>query len=216
MFVPTVEKHRPDFKRAKNVRFDEDAPRGEKMRVGKYRKLYADYTNVCRWLNTQIGRNWNAVYSDLCGMTAPNSLERLHTDKAVASVVDQNITVIEGVIHAQGGFRPMKLLPGNLYVNNGVLCRIPFKKVVKPSITLRVEFIGQNDAIGISGGQWFAVTFVEYTPNMFDGYDRGRYDTFLKETVGEFDAIRAYGKPVVAVAKRALSKREIKKYKTTR
>jgi len=217
MFVPTVEKYRPDFKRSNRVRFDDDAPKGEKMRVGKHRKIYADYANVCRWLNNQIGREWNAVYSEICAATAPNTLERLHIVKAVENVVDLHITVIDGEVYAHGVFRQHKLTPGNLYVKNGVLCRIPFKKYVKPSINLRVEFIGQNDAIGVSGGQWFAVTFTEYTPNLdYYGRDRGRYDVFLKEKIGEFDAVKAYGKKVIATAKRALSKKEIKRYKATR
>jgi hypothetical protein len=151
-------------------------------------------------------------------MTAPHSLERLHADKAVENIVEQHTVVIDGIIHGQGAFRPMKLFPGSLYVNaNGVLARIPFKKVVKPARTLRVEFIGQNDAIGVSGEQWFAVTFAPYTPKKdIHGYDIGNYDTFLKATASEYDAINAYGKAVVAVKKRALSKKEIKQYKATR
>lgn len=216
MFMPTIEKYRPDFKRSKAARFYEDAPKGEKMRVGKHRKLYADYQHIGRWLEGQIGREWNAVYSELCGMTAPHTLERTHIDNAVKNLVDQHIVVIDGVIHAQGGFRPMNLLPGNLYVKNGILCRIPFKKVAKPTRTLRVLFVGQTDAIGISRNQWFAVEFAEYTPNPdVHGCDRGRYDVFLKDTVTEYDTITAYGKKVIATGKRALSKREIKKYKVT-
>ena len=83
------------------------------------------------------------------------------------------------------------------------------KRIAKPTKALRVTFTGQMVGVGLSNKQWFEVTFVEYKTNT----DEGRYDVFLRDTITATETNAAYGKQVIAIAKRAMSKTEIRHFK---
>ncbi len=217
MFQLTVAKYRDHDTKGRDRETDRLArldalPHREKMGAASHKRRYTGNTScILRWLQAQIGRPWNDVHSEALATTPKNSLERIALEKNLGTWVELHIVEEDGVIYGQGAFRATELRSGDMYVRNGIICRIPIQKVSKPSPTLRVTFTEQMKGIGQSNGQWFMVEFAEYVsnPNKF-GTDMGRYDVFLKDTVTARGVMIAYGKVVIAVNKRAMSKREIR------
>jgi len=217
MFSPTLVKYRDrdllnkgckrDARRAEG---QDVLPTREKMRVGSTRRVYTGgYHQIRRWLTNQIGRPWNDVHSELCGMTGKDTMERLHLMRAVDSMVDVQVEEIDGVLYRVDGCQQWKVHPGDFYVRDGILCRLARAKAIKPTPALAVTFTGQMEAVGISNGQWFALSFAALV------LDVG-YDVFLRRHIGSYDCMLAYGKNVYAVSKRAMSKREIRAFKAAR
>lgn len=226
MFAPLLEKYRDRDMKNKGLRRDAQraekddvVPTREKMRVSTHRRIFSGSTHqIRRWIGNQVGRLWDTVHSELCALTPKNSLERIHLMECVENMVYVAVEETDGVLYDLGGSRRWKLQAGDFYVRNGVLCRLAHQtKAVKPDPEKAVTFTGQMEGVGQSNGQWFAVTFTEYTKVVgVWGYEKGKHDVFLRKTVGEWDCLMAYGKYIVAVSKRAMSKREIKKFKAAR
>lgn len=218
MFTPTLEKYRDRVlgskgktREAQRAAKADLLPNREKMSLGTHRRIFShNRSQIRRWLGNQIGRPWDVVVAELCGMTPKNSLERIHLMQAAENTVEVNTVEENGVLYALGSCRRWEVRGGTLYVRNGIIARLPHCKTSKPTSTLLVTFTGQMEAVGVSNGQWFVIGFKEQLPDM------PAHDVFLRKTVGQYDTLMAYGKAVVAISKRAMSKREIRTFKAGR
>lgn len=209
------------YRRQTNRLNREDAlPSREKMRDHvSDRKISSDLIGpLRRYLGSQVGSKWDVVFSNVCGLVG-KGMDRHHLLLHVKYEVEQDVVERNGeVVESQTGYA---IRPGRLYVLNGILCRVPYRARLKYVRKLAVTFTGQMTGVSVRNGQWFEVTFAQYTPNMklHNGAvmrDAGRRDVLLADVVKQDDCILAYGKPVIAVTKRAMNKREIRKFRQER
>src|SRR5882762_402138 len=93
--------------------FDE-SPRYESMKANHTRrKWFSDLLGpLRRWLQAQVGRPWNDVYSEACAVIKPDSIIRAHVKTHLLQFVERHTFVHEGKVavldtHRGDGIRPV-------------------------------------------------------------------------------------------------------------
>lgn len=118
-----------------DVEFLDSLPRRQKMKPGNFgpyaaRKELNDYLSpLIRFLNANIGRNWDKVYAEIREGISPNSTIQMHILQHVEDFVHKNVTVEYGRVyltHAHS-YQPIRLYHTGwtFYVNpsTNILCR---------------------------------------------------------------------------------------------
>lgn len=131
------EQYRQSRRRKGNTAFDEDGAGGKqsmmqvRRQAGGRRKQFGDHLNpLRRWLETQVGRPWNKVYSELCEKCDQRSFTKEHVHLHVfRDMLQDNVVMVDGVAHVRyrwSGLHSIKTFKRKvLYVNpnTGLLCQ---------------------------------------------------------------------------------------------
>ena len=173
-----------------------------------------------RWLQSQIGRPWDDIYSEACAVIKPDSIIRAHIKTHLLEFVerhtfmqDEQVCVLDtsyrgGVMplaerhwgHARFFVHPKT---GLLHVIPRISKRAWQSRNPKPVVT--VHWVKKNVAIQLIRGIWFGC-YYEAVPV---GRRFKMYDHALERIVTPQDVPRYEQSHFLCVGKRQLSKREL-------
>jgi hypothetical protein len=175
-----------------------------------------------RYLDRQVGRPWNKVFSEICAHINRNSAVQDHVRDHVADYVTIHVVLRDGVPFSQEGTWRLgrAVQPGYWYVcpRTGLLRKVkPAARRPKPKKIQRPAFIRVGDSVQCRfiDGAWHVVYL---DPLPVPSWNRERCvdrDILLDRLVCQItdaEAKRQYGRPVYAVGKRRLARRELKQY----
>jgi hypothetical protein len=172
-----------------------------------------------RYLESQVGRPWNKVYSEICTHINRNSAVQDHVRDHVDDYVERNVLLIDGVpCAATGRFYGEPLAKhrwNRWYVcpRTGLLRRVE-RRAEKQRSKAAPRPVRVDDAhvcLRMDGG-WRLVTVQKLPLDPTLSLDR---DVLLNRAamwMSKEEAVRAYGAAVYAVAWRPLKKKELRQY----
>jgi hypothetical protein len=218
---------RPKGYRQRLRAFGSDGPpirEGVKARwQGGTKSLNEHLGPLRRYLDSQVGRPWDRIFSEICAHINRNSAVQDHVRDHIEDYVSTCVILIDGVpCNGEGNWhygKPLHQLPWKRWYvcpRTGRLRKILPRtkqknrqdKIVLPQI-IRVSDTLQCWLIS---GAWFLVTL---KPLLQFSTTCPERDVILNCAVAELDepkARRQYGDAVYAVAKRRLAKRELRQY----
>ena len=205
---------------------DELLPKFEGMkRPHRYRKGLTDLLGpLKRWLQANVGRSWNDVYSEACAVIKPDSIIRAHIKTHLLQFVERHTFIHEGkVCVLDTGYRGRGIVPveergygWNLFFvhpQTGLLQATPqiskrawHAREQKPPTTL--QWLGRNVALQQIRGLWFECRF-EVVPV---GVQFKAYDHALERVVSCSELTKYDTQYFLCTCKRQLSKRELRRF----
>jgi hypothetical protein len=183
-------------------------------------------TPLIRFLEKQVGRPWNTVYSEICSIfdvrksANQSALHFLHWKVTTKNLFMQDGKVLEAVVYSA------PCAPAGLYVHpqTGVLCHNattsrtqPYRDVLaarekKRCLTERTITPAQK--VVKDKGCWFLVDYavIKAPQRRFDASVSFCRDVLTGELFMRTPRPRLTGSTLYAVAKRQISKKEMKRY----
>lgn len=207
-------------------------------RADKTKNLNENLAPLKRYLNAQVGRPWNKVFSDIAENLRPSSTVQQHVRDHVEDFVAIRTRMKDGVVMTTaarfGSERPLTEDYRQLYVHprSGLLKLNPhwrawrrrFEDARAAAAAERAKRMREIDAYTqlhlLNDGAWWivelaATPYKGYTPPKVAGQDRDdpHADVVSRAKLSDLPLIERYGRDLVhAVAKRQLSKAEKKSY----
>lgn len=217
----------------------EDYPQREKIRV-KWVSQYGgkNFTDLLgplyRYLLRQVGRKWDAVYSEICAHLPKTSMQNRHIFTHLWEFVERHVKIVDGVacyiyhrrfdlrragqeIVSRGRYAQLYIHPGN-----GLLCKAKKWKSYKyrnrekpapPAPGIKVYPGVQYHKLD---GVWYEVKVEKYRPvDLSLGFALPHagsiQDAVLNRTYKDMAELsQVYGGRYLAVSKRPLNGRELK------
>lgn len=206
----------------------DELPTKESMRkkwIANWSGNAKEFTDVLgplvRFLRSNVGRPWNKIYSEIVEKMPKTNKQFLHIYTHVFELVERDVVMDGKVAYRKTRFGrsydPAMVFHFYVHPSTGLLCdnqkhyqrRHRFKyrnvpdAVAGPSSDLM--YLNIDDI-------WYEVTVKEVDP-IPGTYGRGRsaYDVAVREQIDGWRMTRLYGRFVVAVKKRQLNSREIKR-----
>jgi len=182
---------------------------GRKWQAGWRSKHQTDVLGpLRRFLRSRVGQPWNKVYSEIVATIDRRNKVQEHLLDHVMWEVETNVSIVDGELWTQHRWR---LRPGSLYVcpRTGSLKEVPPRSKKRKGSRRTHVPINATAQYRKIDGIWYKVALrplAEVEPSAFD--------VVLKKPVSEFgwcEARTTYGRPVFAVAKQQIGKREIRK-----
>jgi hypothetical protein len=180
-----------------------------------------------RYLDKQVGRPWDKVFSEICAHIDRSNPVQDHVRDHVAEYVTTHVILIDGVpCYGKGGWgygRPLHELryrPWYVCPRTGLLRRVKMasrKRQRRPKQESPPMYIAVGDSLQCRflDGAWHLVTLKPLPDPL---YHRGRcaaVDVLLNVPAAQFtppEARQHYGAEVYAVARRRLARRELRQY----
>ena len=177
-----------------------------------------------RWLHSQVGRPWNDVYSEACAVIKPDSIVRAHIKTHLLEFVerhtfmrDRSVCVLD--TWRGGGIRPVtakRFGRSAFYVHpeTGLLREIKpvsrrdWQRAQREKRQQTFRWLDDRFALKQINGIWFACQFRAIPP---DGPFKA-YDHALGQMVGRGGLVRRDGVYLHCIAKRQLSRRELRRF----
>jgi hypothetical protein len=223
--------HKPKGYQRRLRRYGEDGPpcrEGIKACWQGGSKYFNDHLGpLRRYLNAQVGRPWDRVFSEICAHINRSSVVQNHVHVHVADYVTVHVVLIDGVpCDGEGGWNYGKPLherpyrPWYVCPRTGLLRRVKVtgrKRQRRPKQESPPEYIPIGDALQCRffDNAWHLVT-LKPLPDAYHPWGRCRaVDVLLNRPVNEItpaQARRHYGAAVYAVAKRRLARKELRQY----
>jgi hypothetical protein len=178
-----------------------------------------------RWLQSQVGRPWNDVYSDACAVIKPDSIIRAHVKNHLLQFVERHTFMHEGqVCVLDSGYLSRGAIPVTerrygssrffVHPESSLLCAIPHKSWKTERAERRearqesFRWLDCNFALKRIRGIWFGCQFrVVSSEGRFKAYDHA-----LGQEVGRGGLVRREGKYLHCIVRRQLSRRELRRY----
>ena len=201
----------------------ENLPRQEgiKRRSNGGTKFFNEHLGpLRRYLQSNVGRPWDKVFSEIRAHINVNSVVQAHILTHVFDYVAVNVVLLDGVpCHGDGRWygRPLHERWGLFYVcpRTGLLRRVkrvarrPAQREGAPCY-IRLD---ETHQCRLMDGAWYLVT-VRRFPNLppgpiMDATGTAR-DDVLERTLTVLEALRLYGAPVCGVSRRRLGKRKMR------
>lgn len=180
-----------------------------------------------RYLDSQVGRPWNKVFSEICTHINRNSAVQDHVRDHVEAYVVVHVLLINGVLcNGEGGWnygRPLREMGWKLWYvcpRSGLLRRVKNsgkKRPCRPKIDKPPRYIRISDSLQcrfIENG-WHLVTLKPLPLEARHRLQCDEIDILLNRCVAYINPCEAqeqYGAEVYAVAKRRLGRRELRQY----
>src|SRR5262245_53004858 len=104
MFKVIVERPRVggSWKRERPRRLDEDAPAREPLSRGRgTKRLNENLAPLARWFRRQVGRPWNAVFSELCAVVSVRSAVQKHVRDHIEHLVHLRVVERDGELFVE-------------------------------------------------------------------------------------------------------------------
>jgi len=178
-----------------------------------------------RWLQSQVGRPWNDVYSEACEVIKPDSVIRAHIRTHLLQFVERHTFMHHGtvcILDSSYGGRGVITVAEQRYgcsrffvhPQTGLLHAIPQKswKAMRARRQLAraatFRWLDGNLALKQIEGIWFACQFrVVPLGSPFKAYDHS-----IGQEVGRGGLLRRNDQYLHCISKRQLSRRELKRY----
>jgi hypothetical protein len=176
-----------------------------------------------RYLDSQVGRPWNKVFSEICAHINRSSAVQDHVRDHVADYVATHVIEVDGV-PCYGEGRTYGLPLGQIgwvqwYVcpRTGILRRLKTRRRSTnrwPKPQAAPGFVRVSDSLQcrLIGGAWHLVSLA---PLPIPGNSRAARDVLLDRLVSEIDPLTArkhYGALVFATGTRRLARRELAQF----
>lgn len=212
-------------------RYGEDGPpsrEGIKLRwQGRTKYLNEHLGPLRRYLDKQVGRPWDKVFSEICTHINRDSAVQDHVRDHVEDYVTTHVILIDGVpCNGEGGYsygKPLHQLryrPWYVCPRTGLLRRVKIpgcKRRRRPRRESAPKYVPVSDSLQCRSldGAWHLVT-LKPLPTPY--YHRERctaVDVLLNLPVAQLtvsEARRHYGAEVYAVATRRLARKELRQY----
>jgi hypothetical protein len=176
-----------------------------------------------RYLDSQVGRPWNKVFSEICAHIDRDSAVQDHVRDHVAQYVETHVVEIDGMLCSGDGSgygRPLgqwRWAEWFVCPRSGILKRIKQRARSRPSRPTAPDvprYIRVSDSLQchLIDGAWHLVS-LEAMP--LDRKDKSTRDVLLNRSIAEIDPTTArknYGGYVFATAKRRLARRELAQF----
>jgi hypothetical protein len=175
-----------------------------------------------RWLQSQVGRDWNDVYSEACAVIKPDSIIRLHVKTHLLQFVQRHTFMHDGQVSyldaGRGVIRPVlseKFFRRVFYVHpeTGILQKIdPVSRKRWNAERYRerdkLRWIDRNLALQQVRGLWFECSYEVVPVDVrFKAYDYA-----LERVVSCSELTRNDKQYLLCKSKRQLSRRELRRY----
>lgn len=190
----------------------EDSPKREKIRV-KWRKGFSgkEFTDVLGplvgYVNSIVGRKFDEVFSEISQVLKPNSTQGSHILDHLWQLLKTKV-IKDGnkILNCDGTPIYSDRYWNIAYVDpeDGIIKKFPKRKWKKEKVVPNTVWIDEFHCYRILNGVWYYVTFEKYNHLKQD-------IIFNKCFRDNREAFYAHGKSLVAVKKRQLNKKEIKK-----
>jgi hypothetical protein len=179
-----------------------------------------------RYLDRQVGRPWDKVFSEICAHIDRSSAVQDHVRDHIADYVTTHVILIDGVpCDGEGGRRygtPLhqyRYHPWYVCPRTGLLRRVKVtrqeRRRPEPETPPKVVPVGDTLQCRCLDGAWHLVTLKPLpTPTSLRERCTG-VDVLLNLPVARLTPLEArqhYGAEVYAVAKRRLARRELRQY----
>jgi hypothetical protein len=176
-----------------------------------------------RWLRTQVGRPWNDVYSEACGIVDSGDYVRVHVKTHLLEFVERNTFMQDGKVCVldrgyRGGITPIEKLTWSrtlffVHPETGLLQSTPqiSKRVWRdrqPKPTVTRHWLSKGVALQQIRGLWFECRF-EVVPV---GVRFKAYDYALEREVGRGGLARYEDSYLLCTSKRQLGKRALRRF----
>lgn len=219
--------HKPKGYRRRLRRYGDEGPPGrEGIKAcwrGHTKFLNEHLGPLRRYLDSQVGRPWDKVFSEICAHIDRSSAVQDHVRDHVADYVVTRVILVDGVpCSGEGGCygEPLsRLFWKGWYVcpRTGTLNRIKHAARSRegqgpPAGEPRYVRVGDSLQCRLVDGAWYLVTV---KPLPLEGSECPARDVVLGIPVTALDeetARRQYGDAVYAASKRRLAKRELRQY----
>jgi hypothetical protein len=228
MHKVVIERPRWSPGRSKNGRRanlpDELLPKFEGIkRPHHWRKGLTDLLGpLKRWLQSQVGRPWNDVYSEACAVIKPDSIIRAHIKTHLLEFVERDTFIHNGNVcvldTGRGRIAPVEELgcrwnlffvhpkTGLLQVTPQISKRVFQLRKPKPPTT--VYWLSRRLSLQQIRGIWFECRFEVVPVDLrFKAYDHA-----LERVVSRRDLTRHDKQYFLCARKRQLSKRELRRF----
>jgi hypothetical protein len=214
-------------KRLRKGMAQEDSPparEGMKAPYGSRRPFNEHLGPLRRYIDSQVGRPWDKVYSEICSHVDRGNVVQKHILTHLFDYVVTHVILIDGELcHGEGRRcgEPLRdecrWFRAEWYVcpKSGLLKRVPPPRKRPPS-RKPPAFVRVNPTLQCHylKGQWELVT-VAPLPGELKRYHSDAVDVVLRRPVSNItdnQARAAYGALVYATARRPMPKRELKQY----
>lgn len=208
----------------------DEQPRREGMKrraAGGTKSLNEHLGPLRRYLNSQVGRPWDKVFSEICAHIDRTSAVQDHVRDHVAQYVAEHVILIDGVpCDGAGGWHygeplhQLRYRPWYVCPRTGLLRRVKVssrKRQRTPKQPSPSQFVRVSDTLQcrLVGNAWH---LVELKPLPHDPRDARRSlgtDVLLNRPVAQLtpdDLKKHYGAEVYATSIRRLAKRELSQY----
>jgi hypothetical protein len=216
-------------KRVARMMADGGTPARERMtaRYNWTRSFNEHLGPLRRYVQSQIGRPWDKVYSEICARVDRGNVVQKHILTHLFDFVVTDVILIDGVPCAGPSFRGqfgrplhgLRWFRGDCYVcpKSGLLKRVPRRRVVRqPKKPAPPAYIKVNDRLQCRflDGRWELVTLAPL-PSGHGGFFCTARDVVLNMKASEIapsQARKTYGAEVYATSRRVLGKREQMQY----
>jgi hypothetical protein len=225
--------NKPKGYRRKLRRYGEDGPpvrEGIKACWQGHTKYLNEHLGpLRRYLDKQVGRPWDKVFSEICTHIDRSNAVQDHVRDHVEDYVITHVILIDGVPcygkggygygrplhHPQFGYRPWYVCP-----RTGLLRRIKLvgrKRRRQPKLESPPKYIRVSDTLQcrFRGGAWYLITLKPLPARTDQRHRSTAVDVILNVPVARLTAVEArqhYGAEVYAVAQRRLGRRELRQY----
>ncbi len=201
---------------------------GMKARWQNHTKILNEHLGpLRRYLDSQVGRPWDKVFSEICAHINRNSAVQNHVRDHVADYVAVHVVLIDGVLcDGEGGrgygkpLHELRYRPWYICPRTGLLRRVkaprrkPQRRPHKESPPGYIP-VGDGLQCRFLAGAWHLVT-LKPLPDPFYHWGRCRaVDVLLNRPVTAItpaEARRRYGAEVYAVATQRLARKELRQY----
>jgi hypothetical protein len=179
VIVERPRRHKEGDAAAARLRNDIDGPTRLSMRAGYgYRELNENLAPLRRYLNAQVGRLWNKVFSEICaGIDSRNTVQQ-HIHQHIRDFIAIDVEVRDGrlvdLADRCSFFRNSSGLAQRLYVDprTGLirlnrnyrswrLAAVEQRKRERAAIAARRRVVGERTLLLLLGDAWFSVEVAE-------------------------------------------------------
>ncbi len=176
-----------------------------------------------RWLQSQVGRPWNDVYSEACAVIKPDSIIRAHIKTHMLQFVERHTFMHNGkVCVIDTDYRSRGIIPieerrygWNLFFvhpETGVLEVIPRKsrsywKSQEPKEPETLRWLNNSLALQNIRGLWYECHYVRP-----DGVKVVVYDHALERFLRREELTRHRSRYLLCIRKRQLSRKELREF----
>jgi hypothetical protein len=230
---PRIKGHawnKPKGYRRQLQRCDEDGPPGREGIKARWQSHTRDLNEhlgpLRRYLDSQVGRPWDKVFSEICARIDRSSAVQDHVRDHVEEYVTRHVILIDGVPCSGEGdtygkpLHHMRWRPWYVCPRTGLLRRVEAvgrKRPRRPPQERPPKYIAVGEGLQCRflDGAWHLVT-VKPLPSPY--YQRERctaVDVLLNRRVSQLTALEArrhFGAEVYAAARRPLARRELRQY----
>lgn len=213
------------YKRRLQRTDSEELPRREKMRTPRRHyvgeKSQTDlWGPMYRFLRSRVGRPWDGIYSEIRQANDSRSHVQNHTVNHLLLLVERNVQVIDGEVYDDHGYRlnPYRREAFYVHPETGLLCVLKSEPCKPRTVREDRIVLDESRQYRLLDGIWYEVRFQPAPSSLCVIHDVVLKKTiyFAPEKISRpyyyySPLLQSHGSLIVAVSKRQLNKREIRR-----